>query len=99
MKLPAPDLRPVDGPDANDELATLAKAIAHPARMQIVRILQSRASATCGELVDELPLAQSTVSQHLAQMKDAGLVGTDGRGAYRLEPAAVRRLRSLVGAL
>jgi ArsR family transcriptional regulator len=94
-----PDLRPVDGPDANEELATLAKAIAHPARVQIVRILESLTTATCGLLVEELTFAQSTVSQHLAMMKDAGLVATDASGAYQLEPGAVRRLRALVAAL
>ena len=76
MKPVDADLRPVDGPDANEELASLAKANAHPARLQIVRILQERSSCTCGQLVEELPFAQSTVSQHLATMKEAGLLGT-----------------------
>jgi ArsR family transcriptional regulator len=55
-----------------------------------------------GELVDELPLAQSTVSQHLKVLKEAGLIRgeVDGpRSCYCLEPAALRRLRVLVGAL
>lgn len=99
MKQIEPDLRPVDGADANEELASLAKAIAHPARMQILRILEQRTRATCGQLVEELPLAQSTVSQHLVVMKDAGLVGTGPSGDYHLEPAALRRLRALVAAL
>ncbi len=94
-----PDLRPVDGEDANEELASLAKAIAHPARMQILRLLQERATCTCGQIVDVLPLAQSTVSQHLAVMKTSGIVGTDAAGAYYIEPAALRRLRALIGAL
>lgn len=94
-----PDLRPVEGDDANEELASLAKAIAHPARVEILRILQHRATCTCGQIVEQLPLAQSTVSQHLAVMKTAGLLGIDRGGAYFLEPAALRRLRALIGAL
>ncbi|MEX0726819.1 MAG: metalloregulator ArsR/SmtB family transcription factor, partial [Planctomycetaceae bacterium] len=61
--------------DASAEtLAKLAWAIAHPARVRILRLLISRASCICGEIVDELPLAQSTVSQHLKILKDSGLV-------------------------
>ena len=99
MKPVESDLRPVDGPEANDELAALAKAIAHPARMQILRILEQRTRCTCGQLVDALTLAQSTVSQHVAVMKASGLVGTGPNGDYFLEAAALRRLRALIGAL
>ncbi len=99
MKPVDPDLRPVEGPEANEELSSLAKAIAHPARVQIVRILQERSSCTCGQLVEELSFAQSTVSQHLAMMKEAGLLGTGPAGDYHLEPRALRRLRALIGAL
>lgn len=99
MKRVESDLRPLEGLDANDELAALAKAIAHPARMQILRILEQRTRCTCGQLVEALPLAQSTVSQHLAVMKAAGLVGTGPSGDYYLDPAALRRLRALVAAL
>jgi len=98
MKRAEADLRPVDGPDANDELAALAKAIAHPARARIIRVLEQR-RCTCGQLVEELSLAQSTVSQHLAVMKGTGLVGTGPAGDYHVEPAAVRRLRALIGGL
>lgn len=97
-----PDLRPVEGPRAEEELAGLAKAAGHPARVRILRILARRDSCVCGEIVDELPLAQSTVSQHLKILKEAGLVrGTvDGpRVCYCLEPRALRRLKALVAAL
>jgi DNA-binding transcriptional ArsR family regulator len=97
-----PDLRPVDGDAADEELAALAKAIGHPARVKILRILAGRDGCVCGELVDELPLAQSTVSQHLKVLKDVGLIRgeVDGpRVCYCLEPRALRRLRALVGAL
>ena len=98
----AADLRPVEGPRADEELAALSKATGHPARVQILRILARRATCVCGEIVDELPLAQSTVSQHLKILKEAGLVrGTvDGpRVCYCLEPSALRRLKALVAAL
>ncbi len=97
-----PDLRPVEGSAAENELAELGKAIAHPARVKILRVLASRESCVCGELVDELPLAQSTVSQHLKVLKDAGLIRGEISGprtCYCLEPRMVRRLKALVGAL
>ena len=96
------DLRPIEGAEADSELATLAKALAHPARVQIVRLLARKTACVCGEIVDELPLAQSTVSQHLKVLKEAGLVRgeVDGpRVCYCLEPRAMRRLRALVGGL
>jgi ArsR family transcriptional regulator len=97
-----PDLRPVEGPDADEELAALAKAVGHPARVQILRLLVRRDVCICGDIVDELPLAQSTVSQHLQVLKKAGLVRgeVDGpRVCYCIEPRALRRLKSLVGSL
>lgn len=97
-----PDLRPVEGDAADDELATLAKALAHPARVKIVRLLLRRNGCICGDIVDELPLAQSTVSQHLKVLKEAGLVRGDVDGprvCYCIEPGSLRRLRSLVGSL
>jgi ArsR family transcriptional regulator len=97
-----PDLRPVEGPEADEELALLAKAVGHPARVQILRLLVRRESCICGDIVDELPLAQSTVSQHLKVLKDAGLIRgeIDGpRVGYCIEPRTLRRLKSLVGSL
>jgi ArsR family transcriptional regulator len=93
-----PDLRPIEGKDADEELATLAKAIGHPARIQILRILVRRTSCVCGDIVEELPLAQSTVSQHLKVLKEAGLIRgeVDGpRVCYCVEPRALRRLKVL----
>jgi DNA-binding transcriptional ArsR family regulator len=97
-----PDLRPVEGPDADEELALLAKAVGHPARVQILRLLVRREACICGDIVDELPLAQSTVSQHLKVLKEAGLVRGDIDGprvCYCIEPRTLRRLKSLVGSL
>lgn len=98
----APDLRPVDGAAADEELAGLAKALGHPARVRILRLLARRRECLCGEIVDELPLAQSTVSQHLKILKDSGLVrgSVDGpRVCYCLSEGALRRVKALVAAL
>jgi ArsR family transcriptional regulator len=97
-----PDTRPIEGDAADEELASYAKAIGHSTRVQILRLLVRRTSCVCGEIVDELPLAQSTVSQHLKVLKDAGLIrgDTDGpRVCYCVEPRALRRLKALVGGL
>src|SRR5215208_3120206 len=97
-----PDLRPVEGDAADEELAVLAKAVGHSARVQILRLLVRRESCICGDIVDELPLAQSTVSQHLKVLKDAGLIRgeIDGpRVCSCVEPRTLRRLKALVGSL
>jgi len=56
------------------KLADFAKAISHPARIEILRILAQKNICMCGEIVLEIPLAQSTVSQHLKELKSAGLI-------------------------
>jgi ArsR family transcriptional regulator len=97
-----PDVRPVEGAEADDELATLAKALGHPARVQIMRLLVRREACICGDIVDELPLAQSTVSQHLKVLKSVGLIRGDIDGprvCYCVEPRVLRRLKALVGSL
>ena len=97
-----PDLRPVEGAAADEELAALTKALGHPVRVQIVRLLVRRESCICSEIVAELPLALSTVSQHLKVLKEVGLIRgeIDGpRTCYCLEPRALRRLKALVGGL
>ena len=62
-------------------IARYAKALAHPARIAIINLLVSRQSCICGDLVDELPLSQSTVSQHLKELKEAGLIKGEIEGA------------------
>jgi len=84
---------------ADRDLATLAKALGHPARVQIVRFLLSRDSCMCGDIVEHLPLAQSTVSQHLKMLKEAGLIrGTIDapRVCYCVEPKVLKRLKELI---
>lgn len=55
-------------------VARFAKALSHPARVAIIRLLSKQDSCYCGDLVNELPIAQATVSQHLKELKDAGLI-------------------------
>jgi ArsR family transcriptional regulator len=91
-----------DSAQFDEELATLAWALAHPARVRILRILIAREACICGELVDQLPLAQSTVSQHLKILKESGLVQGEVEGpkvCYCVNPAALKRLKALVGKL
>jgi DNA-binding transcriptional ArsR family regulator len=79
------------------ELAAFAKALSHPARIAILSKLAKRNECICGELVEALPLAQSTVSQHLKELKTAGLIdGTiDGpRSCYCINWKAFERLYS-----
>jgi DNA-binding transcriptional ArsR family regulator len=57
-----------------NKLAQYAKALAHPARIAILKLLAAKATCQCGGIVEELPLSQSTVSQHLKELKEAGLI-------------------------
>ncbi len=78
-------------------LAAQAKALSHPARLEILRVLSERSECICGEVVEDLPLAQATVSRHLKTLKEAGLIqGTiDGpRVCYCPDRDALRALRS-----
>jgi ArsR family transcriptional regulator len=98
----ADDLRPVEGPAADEELSALARALGHAARVRILRILARRKSCICGEIVDEFDLAQSTVSQHLKLLKDVGLIRgeVDGpRICYCVDERTLRRLKALVATI
>lgn len=93
-----PPLRPED-PAADARLASFAKALGHPTRVRILRLLAARDSQMCCRLVDELPLAQSTVSEHLRILRAAGLVRTSGTGprdGYCLVPSALKQLKQLL---
>ncbi len=61
----------------DNKIALYAKALAHPARIAILQILIKRQACVCGDIVEDLPLSQSTVSQHLKELKDAGLIKGD----------------------
>ena len=87
-------------PDRLVGLAAQAKALAHPARLAILQALAQRGSCVCGEVVDVLPLAQATVSQHLRTLRDAGLVRGDVEGSctcYCLDADALRALAADLG--
>ena len=60
--------------DQQNQIATIAKALGHPARIAIIEYLLKVNKCICGDIVDELPLAQPTVSQHLKELKNAGLI-------------------------
>ena len=62
------------------ELAALTKALAHPARIAILQFLATQKSCICGDIVNELPLSQSTVSQHLRELKSVGLIKGEVEG-------------------
>jgi ArsR family transcriptional regulator len=103
-KSPCCDTANVTLPDdaSAGHLAQLAWAVAHPARVRIVRLLVSRKSCVCGEIVDELPLAQSTVSQHLKILKESGLIQGEIDGpkvCYCINPAKLKELKHLVAGL
>jgi DNA-binding transcriptional ArsR family regulator len=64
----------------DNKIASYAKALAHPARVAIIQLLLKKQSCICGDIVDELPLSQSTVSQHLKELKESGLIKGDIEG-------------------
>jgi ArsR family transcriptional regulator len=96
------DLRPVEGPEADEELALLTKAVGHPARVRILRILSRKEARVCSQIVGELPLAQSTVSEHLRILKEAGLIRSRDDNppiGYCINNPALRRLKALVAVI
>jgi DNA-binding transcriptional ArsR family regulator len=64
-----------------NKIAKYTKALGHPARIAILELLIKKQACICGDIVDELPLSQSTVSQHLKELKEAGLIKGDIDGA------------------
>jgi ArsR family transcriptional regulator len=88
--------------EQREQLALLCKALAHPARLQILEYLESIDACICGDIVNILPLAQSTVSQHLKILKEASLVEgeIDGpRTCYSLNRETLLLFKSLVAQL
>jgi ArsR family transcriptional regulator len=89
----------LEGPEADEALAKLAKAIGHPARVHILRILSRKEARVCSQIVGEIPLAQSTVSEHLRILKEAGLIRSSQDGpriGYCINYEALRKLKALV---
>jgi ArsR family transcriptional regulator len=86
----------------NETMAQLCAALSHTTRVSIARLLRERGAMTCGAIVAEMPLAQSTVSQHLKTMKDSGLLETnlqDTRTVYTLSDDALDSLGELLRGL
>ena len=93
---------PVENPAADEELAAFAKALGHPVRVRILRMLARKNARMCSHIVDELPLAQSTVSEHLRILRTAGLVQVNDTGprvGYCIVPSALKRLKALLQAM
>ena len=83
--------------DRQNQLATLAKALGHPARIAILDYLLKVDSCICGDIVNELPLAQPTISQHLKELKNAGLIkgSIDGNAiCYCIDEKALEILQN-----
>lgn len=86
----------------DNRIASYAKALAHPARVAILRMLISRNACICGDIVEELPLSQSTVSQHLKELKAAGLIKGDIDGVkvcYCIDEGEWKKLTEVMGEL
>ena len=87
---------------ADQTLVQCFRALGHPARLHILRLLAQRQTCICGEVVEDLPLSQSTVSQHLKVLKDAGLIVGEVDGpsvCYCLAPGALAALHDAVAQL
>lgn len=83
-----------------NKLSLYAKALAHPARVAIVEYLSTSNACMCGDIVDVLPLSQSTVSQHLRELKNAGLVKGEIEGTsvcYCLDEKGWNEMQSMLG--
>ncbi len=80
-------------------VAELMKALSHPARIAIVELLIDRKNCFCGDITEELPLAQSTVSQHLKALKEAGIISGEIEGVktcYCLDEEGLQTLNKLI---
>ena len=83
--------------DKQNQIAILAKALGHPARIAIIEYLMKVDTCICGDIVDKLPLAQPTVSQHLKELKNAGLIKGSIEGnsiCYCIDEKAMKKLQS-----
>ncbi|HEY0054613.1 MAG TPA: metalloregulator ArsR/SmtB family transcription factor [Pedobacter sp.] len=87
--------------EEQNKLAVLLKAIAHPARIAILQEIINSKSCICGDLVNELGLAQATISQHLKELKNAGLIQGTIEGVsvcYCINPESWKELKKALGA-
>jgi ArsR family transcriptional regulator len=85
--------------DEQNEMANLMKAIGHPARVAIIAFLLKTDSCICGDIVNELPLSQPTVSQHLRELKSAGIIQGTVEGTaicYCLNPTTIEKIQTYI---
>jgi len=83
--------------DSQNEIATIAKALGHPARIAIVEYLVKMNECVCGKIVEVLPLAQPTVSQHLKELKNAGLIKGEIEGnsiCYNIDITTIEKFNT-----
>jgi ArsR family transcriptional regulator, arsenate/arsenite/antimonite-responsive transcriptional repressor len=83
-----------------NEISNLFKALGHPARIAIIEYLLKAKSCICGDIVNELPLAQPTISQHLKELKSVGIIQGSIEGktiCYCLNPKIIFQLESIIG--
>jgi ArsR family transcriptional regulator, arsenate/arsenite/antimonite-responsive transcriptional repressor len=88
--------------DHQNELASWMKAMGHPARIAIIEFLLKTDSCICGDIVNELPLSQPTVSQHLKELKNAGIIQGSIEGTaicYCLNPETMQKIQERIGAI
>ncbi|WP_291098572.1 MULTISPECIES: ArsR/SmtB family transcription factor [unclassified Flavobacterium] len=82
-----------------NEMAEILKALGHPARLEIVKILMTSPSCICGDIVEVLPLAQSTVSKHLSELKKVGIIKgtvTGNNICYCLDEKVIQSIQSFI---
>ena len=86
--------------DNQNELANLLKALGHPARVAIVEYLIQHKQCICGDFVNELPLSQATISQHLRELKQVGIIQGNIEGnsiCYCLNPQVFQQIKQFIG--
>ena len=82
-----------------NEMAEILKALGHPARLEIVKFLMTSPSCICGDIVEVLPLAQSTVSKHLSELKKAGIIKgtiTGNNICYCLNEIILQKIQTFI---
>jgi DNA-binding transcriptional ArsR family regulator len=85
--------------DETNEMAEILKALGHPARLEIVKFLMTSSSCICGDIVEVLPLAQSTVSKHLSELKKVGIIRgtvTGNNICYCLDEKIIQKIQKFV---
>lgn len=85
--------------EETNEMAEILKALGHPARLEIVQFLMKSTSCVCGDIVEVLPLAQSTVSKHLSELKKVGIIKgtiTGNNICYCLDEIIIQKIQNFI---